>query len=183
MRSSKPALGTLVGRHVLRGHRILAVAVFAAAASLAVAAPASAEIIRFEWTDPQTTETLQPCGAVNSFIGEHSVQLVQNGKDEFVRWIQQDVYTGTITYQGETYRANDRQVHIRYVSRDDVPIGVLNGQGLFTHLPGVGVAFYDVGHLVFNDDTGETLLKSDKVVGFDEEFDFGSAVCAALAGA
>jgi hypothetical protein len=61
-----------------------------------------------------------------------------------------------------TYRVTDRQVHIRYVSRDQVPIGVLNGQGLFTHLAGIGVAVYDVGHLVFNDDTGATLLDSNR---------------------
>jgi hypothetical protein len=85
-----------------------------------------------------------------------------------------------VTYEGTTYTANDRQVHIRYIDRDGLPIGVLNGQGLFTHVPGIGVAFYDVGHLVFNDDTGETLLKSNKVRGLNESFDFGAEVCAAL---
>jgi hypothetical protein len=40
----------------------------------------------------------------------------------------------------------------------------------------------NVGHLVFNDDTGVTLLESNKVIAFDEPFDFGSEICAALTG-
>jgi hypothetical protein len=162
--------------------RIIGVTFCAIAATLALAAAASAEVIRFSFVDPPATETFEPCGAVNTFVGEHSVQIVFNGNDEFVRVIQQDVYMGTITYQGKTYRANDRQVHIRYVNRDQVPIGVLNGQGVFTHVPAIGVAVFDVGHLVFNDDTGATLLASDKVLGFDVPFDFGAEICAALTG-
>jgi hypothetical protein len=60
---------------------------------------------------------------------------------------------------------------------------VLNGQGLFTHFPRIGVAVHDEGHLVFNDDTGATLLASDKVIPFDVPFDYGSAICDALTSA
>ena len=63
--------------------------------------------------------------------------------------------------------------------RDDERLSALNGQGLFTNFPGLGHVF-DVGHLVFVDDTGQTVRASDKVVGFDEPFDFGAAVCAIL---
>jgi hypothetical protein len=151
-------------------------------AALALVGPASAAADRFSFSDPETTETFA-CGAVWTYSGEHTVTIVTTPKQEsFLRWVQQDYYPGTITYQGTTYTANDRQVHIRYVDKDGVPIGVLNGQGLFTHLPGIGVAAYDVGHLVFNDETGQTLLRSNKVVGFDDSFDFGAEVCAALTG-
>jgi len=150
-------------------------------ASLGVAAPAqAADIVRFTQTDPVVTETLQPCGAVLSYVGTHRVMVRFDAQGNFVRAVQQDLYTGTITYQGKTYRADDRQVHLQYIDRNDLPVGVLNGQGLFTRLPGIGVAFFDVGHLVFDDETGETLMKSNKVVGLDEEFDFGAEVCAAL---
>lgn len=117
------------------------------ATALAMAAPAAAAVDRFSFTDPATTEVF-PCGAVWTYTGEHTVTLVTtpNTDTEYFRWVQQDYYPGTITYQGTSYTANDRQVHIRYINRDDVPIGVLNGQGLFTHLPGIGVALYDVGH-------------------------------------
>jgi hypothetical protein len=165
-----------------RGRRVVAVTMCAFTATLALAASAPAEVFRFSFSDPPTTVTLEPCGAVLTSRGEHSVQIVVNGNDEFVRWVQQDVYPGTITYQGRTYKATDRQVHIRYISHDQVPIGVLNGQGLFTHLAGIGVAVYDVGHLVFNDDTGATLLDSNKVIGFDEPFDFAAEICTALTG-
>src|SRR6266487_2881877 len=144
--------------------RMIAVTTCAIATALVLATAASAEVIRFSFSDPLTTATLEPCGAALTSSGEHSVQIVINGNDQFVRWIQQDLYPGTITYQGRTYRATDRQVDIRYISRDQVPIGVLNGEGLFTHLAGIGVAVYDVGHLVFNDDTGATLLESNKVI-------------------
>jgi hypothetical protein len=163
--------------------RMIAVTTCVIATALALATAASAEVIRFSFSDPLTTVTLEPCGALLTSSGEHSVQIVINGKDEFVRWIQQDVYPGTITYGGKTYRVTDRQVHIRYLSRDQVPIGVLNGQGLFTHLAGIGVAVYDVGHLVFNDDTGATLLEANQVIAFDEPCDFGAEICAALTGA
>jgi hypothetical protein len=162
--------------------RMIAVTTCTIATALALAATASAEVFRFSFSDPLTTVALEPCGAVLTSRGEHSVQIVINGNDEFVRWIQQDVYPGTISYGGRTYRVTDRQVHIRYISRDQIPIGVLNGQGLFTHLAEIGVAVYDVGHLVFNDDTGATLLESNKVISFEEPFDFGAEICAALTG-
>jgi hypothetical protein len=58
--------------------------------------------------------------------------------------------------------------------------GTLNGQGLFTVLSGIGAVVFDVGHYVFDDDTQETLFASPKVIPFEEDFDFGAAICAAL---
>ncbi len=178
---NKRALTALSGLPSIR--RAGGVAVAAASmigVAIAFAAPASAEVVRFSFDDEPGTHVLQPCGAVLTSSGTHSVQIVFNGNDEFVRWVEQDLYSGTIEYQGETFRATDRQVHIRYIDRDDVPIGVLNGQGIFQVVPGVGVAIYDVGHLVFNDDTGATLLESDKIISFEEPSDWDGDVCAAL---
>lgn len=169
-------------RALLRVTAAASTVVAGVVATLALAAPASAAGQRLSFSDPETTEVF-PCGAVWTYSGEHTVTIVTTPQTdtEYLRWVQQDYYPGTITYQGATYTANDRQVHIRYVNREDVPIGVLSGQGLFTHLPGIGVAVFDVGHLVFNDDTHQTLLSSNKVVPLDDEtFDFGAEVCAAL---
>ena len=158
--------------------RFIKLVVFATAATLAAAAPASADVSHFEEHPPPVTESYD-CGAVLNFTTDVKGRVIFNGNDEFVRVVEQFTYTGTITYQGRTYRANDHQSKSTWVSRDGVLTAALNGQGLFTVFPGLGHVF-DVGHLVFADDTGETLRASNKVVPFDEPFDFGAEVCAIL---
>jgi hypothetical protein len=167
---------TLFRAGIVRFIRLL---VMTTAIALAVAASASAEVFQFDEHDPAVTQTFD-CGAVLTFTTDVNGRFIVNGNDDFVRVVEQFTFTGTINYQGRTFRANDHQTGTTFVSRDDVLTSVLNGQGLFTVFPGLGLVF-DVGHLVFVDDTGETLLASNKAVGFDEPFDFGAAVCAILA--
>jgi hypothetical protein len=61
-------------------------------------------------------------------------------------------------------------------------INTLNGQGISFHLPGRGLVFQDIGHLVFSNLTGLTIAASAKVIGFDDPNapDFSEAVCEAL---
>ena len=68
---------------------------------------------------------------------------------------------------------------LRGSNRDDFLTSALNGQGLFTVLPGLGHLF-DVGHLVFSESTGETLQASNNVVGRDQPFDLGEEIYALL---
>ena len=157
---------------------LLTFVVMTTAASLAVASPASAEVFQFEEHDPAVTETFD-CGAVFTFTTDLYGRFIIDGNDEFVRAVENFTYAGTITYEGRTFSANDHQTSTTWVSRDDVLKSALNGQGLFTNLPGLGHVF-DVGHLVFREGTGETLVASSKVVGFDEPFDFGAEICALL---
>ena len=157
----------------------MAVAVLAAAAATLIhPAPAQADVTHYSGSEPATTETL-PCGAVWTYAYEYHGRIVTTAGGGY-REVRQDYYPGTITYQGVTYTANDHQVHTRYVDRQGAPIATNSGQGLFTVISGSGVAVYDVGHYVFNDDTGATLSQSNKVLAFDEPFDFGAAICAAL---
>jgi len=149
-----------------------------AAATLVVASPASAAAFQFEEHDPAVPETFE-CGAVYSFTTDINGRVIIDGNEDFVRVIENFTFTGTITYQGRTFRADDHQTGVTWVSRDDVLKTALNGQGLFTNLPGLGHVF-DVGHLVFREATGETLVASSKVIGLDEPFDFGAAICALL---
>src|SRR4051794_31559305 len=157
--------------------RFIKLVVIATAATFTIAAPASAEVVTFEDHSGPFTETYD-CGAVNVYTVDESGRTVLNGNDEFVRYVEQDTFTGTITYQGRSYRATDHQTENEWVSRDEL-LHALNGQGLFTNFPSLGHVF-DVGHLVFTDDTGKTVRASAKVVGFEEPFDFGAAVCAIL---
>ena len=152
--------------------------VMTTAASLALASPVLADVYQFEEHDPPVTETFA-CGAVYAFTTDLKGRVIVNGNDEFVRAVEDFTYTGAITYQGRTFRANDHQTATTWVSRDGVLTSALNGQGLFTNLPGLGHVF-DAGHLVFREATGETLKASDKVIGLDEPFDFGAAICALL---
>ena len=162
----------------LRWKLLVTSLVMTAGATFAVAAPASAEVFPFESHDPAVTETFD-CGAVYTFTTDINGRSIVNGKDEFVRVVEQFTFTGTISYQGRTFRANDHQTVTTFVSRDDVLTSTLNGQGLFTVLPGLGNVM-DVGHLVFVEETGETLQASNKVLGLDEPFDFGAEICALL---
>jgi len=148
--------------------------------SAAVAAPAPP--VHYSFSDPTTTEVL-PCGAIWTYTGTHSGTLFPNAAgDGFTKVVQQDYYPGTITYQGKTYTTNDRQVDITTVAADGSQIGHLNGQGLFTRLPGIGVVVSDTGHLVFDEATAQTIKGSAKVIPLDQSFDYGAAVCAALTG-
>lgn len=150
----------------------------AAVAAVITAAPAAAEVTHYSGIEPDTTETL-PCGAVWTYGYEYHGTIVSSGAGRF-REVRQDYYPGTITYRGVTYTANDHQVHVRYVDKDGTPTAANNGQGLFTVMSGAGVVVFDVGHYVFNDDTEATLFQSHKILAFDEPYDFGAAICAAL---
>jgi hypothetical protein len=157
------------------------VGVLAPAAEMASPAEAASSTIHYSYTDPTTTQEL-PCGAVWTFGGEHKGTIIKpDDEGGYFKVVQQDYYPGTITFGGRTYTANDHQTDISYV-RDDVLTGTLNGQGLFTHLPGIGVVVSDTGHLVFVEGTGQTIQQSDNVIPLDQPFDYGAAVCAALTG-
>jgi hypothetical protein len=123
-----------------------------------------------------------PCGAVWTYGGEHTGTIVKASADGFFKIVQHDFYPGTIAYQGRTYTANDHQTDITTVASDGTQIGTLNGQGLFTHLPRIGVVVSDTGHLVFDEATQQTLQQSAKVIPLDQPFDYGAAVCASLTG-
>jgi hypothetical protein len=157
---------------------LMKLVVTATVATLTAAVPASAEVFHFEDHLAPVTESYD-CGAVLVFTTDVDGRAVVDGNDRLVRVVEQFRFTGTITHEGKTYRANDRQTATTWVSRDDVLTSALNGQGLFTVFPGLG-QILDVGHLVFREETGETLLDSAKVVGLDEPFDFGAEVCALL---
>jgi len=157
--------------------RVVTVGLLAAVATLAVASRASAAAFQFEEHDPAVTETFA-CGAVYTFATDINGRFIINGNDEFVRAVELDTFTGTITYQGRTFRADDHQTVITFVRRDVLQTA-LNGQGVFTNLPGLGHVF-DVGHLIFREGTGETLQASSKVIGLNDPFDFGAAICALL---
>lgn len=147
---------------------------------LAHAAPAQANnVTHYSGSEPATTEILQPCGAVWTYSYEYNGRIVTTPNGRW-REVRQDYYPGTITYRGVTYGASDHQTHTRSIDRNGVPIGTLNGQGLFTVLSGIGVVVFDVGHYVFNDDTQATIFASPKVIPFEEDFDFAAAICAAL---
>jgi hypothetical protein len=143
------------------------------------AAPAQASVTHYSGSEAATTEVLAPCGAVWTYSYSYAGRIVTTPTGRW-REVRQDYYPGTITYEGLTYIANDRQTHTRYIDRHGVPIGTLSGQGLFTVLSGIGVAVFDVGRYVFNDDTGESLFASPRVIPFEQDFDFGAAICAAL---
>ena len=149
----------------------------------ALAAPAeAATTIHYTYSDPSSTQVL-PCGAVWTYTGEHRGIIVKpDDAGGFLRIVQQDYYPGTITYNGRTYIANDHQTDTTSLNSDGVSIGSLSGQGLFTHLPRIGVVVSDTGHLVFDENSGQTIKASNHVIPLDEPFDFGAAVCAALTG-
>jgi hypothetical protein len=147
---------------------------------IAMAAPANADVYRFTVDVEPYTHVMEPCGAVfTQTSATHEVKIVYRD-DGFWRWVEHDTYIGTIEYQGETFKADDHQMHLRYYDHDGVPIGVLDGQGIKQVIPGAGVAIHDEGHLVFNDDTGATILESDKTISFEDPYDWDGDVCAAL---
>ena len=173
----------LMNTHPLRrrGLALAAALVGPLSMTTALASPAeAATTIHYAYSDPSSTEVL-PCGAVWTYSGEHSGVIVKlDDAGGFLRIVQQDYYPGTITYNGRTYIANDHQTDTTSLNSDGVSIGSLNGQGLFTHLPRIGVVVSDTGHLVFDENSGQTIEASNHVIPLDEPFDFGAAVCAAL---
>ncbi len=87
-------------------------------------------------------------------------------------------YVGRITLDDVTVRD---EAHQNAILRPN-GINVLNGQGISFQLPGLGLVFQDIGHFVFDDQSGITIRGSAKVIGFDDPDapDFSAAVCAAL---
>ena len=118
------------GRGVFRSRKLLPLTFLfvTTAATLAVASPASAEVFQFEEHDPPVTWTFD-CGAVYTFTTDINGRFIFDGNDEFVRGVEQDTYTGTLTYQGRTFRATDHQTGSIWVSRDDVVKGGSMGKG------------------------------------------------------
>lgn len=164
--------------------RFSLLAVTSAITGLTAAAPAHAaavpRTVHYSFSDATTTELL-PCGAVWTYGGEHDGTVVGvDGQGGFFKIVQHDYYPGTITYAGRTYTTQDHQTDITTVAADGSTIGSLNGQGLFTHLPRIGVVVSDTGHLVFDETSRRTIAASAKVIPLDADFDYGAAVCAAL---
>jgi len=146
---------------------------------LALAAAASAappQHLQFE-LDPVTV-VHEPCGAVETItvtiLGAEYFDTAGNSTRIQVHFH----YVGRITVGGVTVRDEAHQNAIFRPSG----INTLNGQGIAFHLPGRGLVFQDIGHLVFSDQNGTTIRGSAKVRGFDdpEAPDFSAVLCAAL---
>jgi hypothetical protein len=130
--------------------------------------------------DPESI-THAPCGAtevVTTTIwgAEH---FDQDGNSSRIQ-LHFD-FDGVITaVDGRTFRNDARQNAIFTPSG----INSLNGQGFLFTIPGEGVAYQDVGHLVFDDTRPpelSTIKQSAKALGFGVAADaFSQAICAAL---
>ena len=147
---------------------------------LAVATSASAappQHFQFE-LDPITV-VHEPCGAVEVITTTISGAEHFDAAGDSDRIQIHFHYVGRITLGSVTVRD---EAHQNAIFRPN-GINTLNGQGIAFHLPGLGLVFHDIGHLVFDDQTGITVRGSAKVIGFDDPDapDFSAAVCAALA--
>jgi len=147
---------------------------------LVLAAAASAappQHFQFE-LDPETV-VHEPCGALEVITTTISGAEYFDAAGNSARIQVHFHYVGQITLGAVTVR---NEAHQNAIFRPN-GINTLNGQGIAFHLPGLGLVFQDIGHLVFSDQTGVTIRGSAKVVGFDdpEAPDFSAAVCAALA--
>lgn len=169
----------------MSGH---AIAVVCATSMIALAAglvgSAAAETPQhFRFTlDPESI-IHEPCGAtevVTTTIwgAEH---FDQDGNSSRIQ-LHFD-FEGVITApDGRTFRNDARQNAIFTPSG----INSLNGQGFFFTIPGEGVVYQDVGHLVFDDTRPpelSTIKQSAKALGFGVAPDaFSQAICTALIG-
>lgn len=146
---------------------------------LALAAAASAappQHFHFE-LDPVTV-VHEPCGAVETITTTISGAEYYDAAGNSTRIQVHFHYVGRITLGGVTVRDEAHQNAIFTPSG----INALNGQGISFQLPGQGLVFQDIGHLVFSDQTGTTIRGSAKVLGYDdpEAPDFSAVLCAAL---
>jgi hypothetical protein len=151
-----------------------------AAAGLALtpagaAADAAPQHFRFA-LDPQYV-TFDPCGATEVITGEVWGTVYPD------RIINHFAWEGTITApDGRTFSDDAHQTAIFTPSG----VNTLDGQGMVFTIPGYGLVYQDVGHLVFNDTVPmdvSTIQASAKARGFDTPPDaIANAVCAALTG-
>ncbi len=141
-----------------------------------VASAAPPEHFRFE-VDPITV-VHEPCGAVETITTTISGSEYFDAAGSSIRIQVHFHFVGRITLGDVTVRD---EAHQNAIFRPN-GINTLNGQGISFHLPGQGLVFQDIGHLVFSDVTGTTIRGSAKVLGFDDPDapDFSAAVCAAL---
>ena len=150
-----------------------------AGACLALPAAASAappQHFRFQ-LDPVTV-VHEPCGAVETITTTISGAEYLDAEGNSIRIQLHFDYAGVITAGDMTLRDEAHQNAIFTPSG----LNTLNGQGIAFQLPGRGLVFQDIGHLVFSDQTGTTIRGSAKVVGFDnpDAPDFSAALCEAL---
>jgi hypothetical protein len=145
------------------------------------AVPASAGAVppqHFRFALDPVTVVHQPCGAVE--VIDTTIwgsEFFDSARASIAIHVHFD-YEGTITFGDRSVRDDAHQNAILRPSG----INTLNGQGISFHLPGRGLVFQDIGHLVFSDLTGLTISGSAKVIGFDHPNapDFSEAVCEAL---
>src|SRR5882672_2280999 len=162
--------------------RLPLVAVLSAAIALAIASTgAAAQPQHFSFTlDPQYL-THEPCGATETVTTTIWGAEYFDRAGNSVRIEVHFDYAGVVTApDGRTFRDDAHQNAIL------TPSGVnsLNGQGFLFTIPGMGVVYQDVGHLLFDDTLPpdlSTIKQSAKAKGFDTPPDaFSTALCAAL---
>ncbi len=132
----------------------------------------------FQFELDPITVVHEPCGAVEVITTTISGTEHFDSAGNSTRIQVHFNYAGRITLGNVTVRNEARQNAIFRPNG----INTLNGQGIAFHLPGQGLVFQDIGHLVFSDRTGVTIRGSAKVIGFDnpDAPDFSAAVCTAL---
>ncbi len=133
----------------------------------------------FQFELDPITVVHEPCGAVEVITTTISGTEYFDAAGDSIRIQVHFRYAGLITLGAATVRDEANQNAIFRPNG----INTLNGQGIAFHLPGLGLVFQDIGHLVFDEGSGVTLRGSAKVIGFDDPDapDFSAAVCAALA--
>jgi hypothetical protein len=144
--------------------RIVKTALAGLAFAAVVAAPAAAVTVD-RWTDDPVADRVYSCGA------EERTSIHIDGADYFDadgNWSWASLrfrYDTTLTdpATGKVVTGEGRQVLT-------VRAGEIQsrGQGFFIRVPVEGVVLLDVGRLVFNSATGETLFQSASVLPFDE---------------
>jgi hypothetical protein len=163
--------------------RKLFVSLVTAGLVLAVATPAwGATPSHFRFTlDPETV-VHQPCGAVETITTTIWGAEYFDEQGNSIRFEVHFDYEGTVSFDGSTYRDDAHQFGIFTPSG----VNVLDGEGFVFTIPGHGIVYQDVGHLVFDDTLPpelSTIMKSAKAAGFDSPPDaFSNALCAALTG-
>ena len=142
-------------------HRsIKAVTLAGVLAALAAAPVAAGAPDQVTWSD--SYEVLHDCGIVESTtVTARETAFVDEGgwQRSIIRFRFDGRYTGP---GGQTFASTSHQVG---VFTPDT--GAISGQGTFLHGAG-GVLVMDVGHLVFDIETGATLAASARVIRFDD---------------
>ena len=133
------------------------------------------------WTETRVIENTFSCGVVEHTTAtiDGTAYFADDGTwlRDFVRFRYVATYNDRATGRTIDYRT-------RQVAEFTPDTGTLRGQGTFVRVPGDGVLLRDVGRLVFDPRTGETVFESAHVISFEDP-DPGSAydaaICAAFA--